>query len=145
MEWYLEPKSDTTDVRRQIRHCLERSSDGRGLDDAEIIAGELLANVVRHTDSGAWVSLTWNGDQPVLEIRDEGDAVAMPGLRQPEPAATSGRGLWIASQLSSDFSVRLRRHEGVEVTATLPVRRTEPGGHPLAPCATEDVRRQSVR
>ena len=90
----------------------------------ELIYGELLANVARHTPGPATVTLEERGDVAVLHVEDRG-----PAFRQPVVAeradlfAESGRGYWLISQFSRSTVVE-RTDDGNRVTVTLPLVQT---------------------
>jgi anti-sigma regulatory factor (Ser/Thr protein kinase) len=91
------------------------------VDAAELIFGELVANVVRHAHGAVEVRLELAGRAPVLVVRDHG-----PGLRwvprggSQDPLAECGRGLAIVRRLSRDLAVRPARGGGTVVRAVLP-------------------------
>jgi len=125
VEWYLEPTAATVPaLRREIRGYLSRHADGEdGLDDAELIASELLSNGAQHSNGPLWVTLRWRGERPVLSVADLGPGFELdPGLPD-DPRTTDGRGLFIVDQLAESLDVTARCGEGTVVTATLPVRR----------------------
>jgi anti-sigma regulatory factor (Ser/Thr protein kinase) len=90
-------------------------------DSAELIFGELVANVVRHARGPVEVRLELQGGRPVLTVRDHG-----PGLRGMPPQghllAESGRGLAIVSRLSRKLDVCPAPGGGTLVQAVLPER-----------------------
>jgi anti-sigma regulatory factor (Ser/Thr protein kinase) len=98
---------------RALPHC--------DADSAELIYGELLANVVRHARGAVEVRLELHCGRPVLVVRDHG-----PGLRRlpspvgRDPFAESGRGLAIVRRLSQELAVRAAPGGGTMVVAVLP-------------------------
>lgn len=130
MDWYLDgtDPAAVVDLRRQITAYVSRHADPvSDVDGAEMVVSELLGNVVRHANGPAWVSLTWAGENPVLEVSDLGPGFTLaPSDTDPpvDPLAEGGRGLFIASAVAADLQVAVRRHQGTVVTAVLPVTRT---------------------
>jgi anti-sigma regulatory factor (Ser/Thr protein kinase) len=110
--------------RRAFRNCLAALAEpSDGIDAAELIYGELVANTVRHAPGDVRVRLELSDSQaPVLVVRDHG-----PGLRcypwtpRRELYAESGRGLGIVEMLARDVEVDSARGGGTEIRATLPV------------------------
>src|SRR5690606_37302554 len=79
MDWYLDPEEGEGIgvLRKSIVGYLGRhSSDGSDLDGAELAVAELLGNAVRHAKGPVWVTVSWPGERPLLEVRDLG-----PGFR----------------------------------------------------------------
>ncbi|MER5265360.1 methanogen output domain 1-containing protein [Actinosynnema sp. NPDC002837] len=110
-------------LRRDIRDYLARHAEAgpEQLADAELIAQEMLANAIDHSDGPIWVSLEWSQAHPVLTVRDMGATFALPD-HVPDTAQPRGRGLWLISQLAPEFTVAARR-VGKAVESVLPVTR----------------------
>jgi len=110
--------------RRAFRDCLlQLAEPTEGIDAAELIYGELVANAVRHAPGDVRVRLeVHDSEAPVLVVCDRG-----PGLRcypwtpRREPFAESGRGLGIVEMLARDIEVDSGRGGGTVIRATLPV------------------------
>jgi anti-sigma regulatory factor (Ser/Thr protein kinase) len=110
--------------RRAFRNCLAALAEPlEGIDAAELIYGELVANTVRHAPGDVRVRLELvDHERPVLVVCDHG-----PGLRVPaasprrDPYAESGRGLRIVELLASDIEFDSARGGGTVIRATLPV------------------------
>jgi anti-sigma regulatory factor (Ser/Thr protein kinase) len=92
------------------------------LADAELIVGELLGNVARHTNGGAVdVALDLQGREPVLHVRDRGPGFSYHARLPNDPMSESGRGLFIAAQLARELSVTRRSGGGSHARAVLAV------------------------
>ncbi|MDF5751281.1 ATP-binding protein [Spongiactinospora sp. TRM90649] len=78
---------------------------GSGIDDALLVASELVGNAVRHSRSGepggrVVVLIARRGQAGVrIEVIDEG-AETIPRQRDPDWERESGRGLWLVQQMS---------------------------------------------
>ncbi|GII82590.1 ATP-binding protein [Sphaerisporangium siamense] len=79
-----------------------------GMDDVELLVGELVANAVAHSASGrrpgGVVSLKVydDGKSVRVEVIDEGAPGAIPPVPvQVDPLSEGGRGLWLVRELSS--------------------------------------------
>jgi anti-sigma regulatory factor (Ser/Thr protein kinase) len=94
-------------------------SDGARAD-AELVLGELLGNVVRHTPEGAIeVALDLDGPDPVLHVLDRGPGFTYYARLPNDPMSESGRGLFIATRLVREMSVTRRRGGGSHARAVL--------------------------
>ena len=110
--------------RRAFRNCLAAFAEpSDGIDAAELIYGELVANTVRYANGAVEVQLELvDSTQPVLVVRDHG-----PGLRcdpvnqRRHPYAESGRGLGIVELLARDVAVQQADGGGTVIRAVLPV------------------------
>jgi anti-sigma regulatory factor (Ser/Thr protein kinase) len=92
---------------------------GADLSSVELIFGELLGNVTRHTPGYAEVTLDLEDSKAVLHVCDRGSAF------DPTPApadvfAEGGRGLFLIRSLADDLRVE-RMNGGNRVSATLPI------------------------
>lgn len=125
MDWYVDRgiPAALSALRREIRAYLLRHADTptSTVDDAELIAAELLANAYDHGDGPIWVALEWPQRQPVLTVRDLGVMFALPE-HPPQPTQERGRGLWLVSHLAPELTIATRG-AGKVVEAVLPVTR----------------------
>jgi anti-sigma regulatory factor (Ser/Thr protein kinase) len=133
MDWYVDRgvPAALSALRREIRAYLLRHADTptNTVDDAELIAAELLANAYDHGAGPIWVALEWSQRRPVLTVRDLGVLFALPE-RPPLPTQQRGRGLWLVSYLAPELTVATRG-AGKVVEAVLPVTRSvEPSVQP---------------
>jgi signal transduction histidine kinase len=127
------------------------TSDARRLDR---IVGNLLDNARSHA-SGTPVEVTVaaDDDSAIVSVADGGPGVAPAALDhiferfyKADPSrsgGSSGLGLAIAQEhaalLGGSLAARNRPAGGLEVSLTLPVTRSLPGGDPLGPSAGEDA------
>jgi anti-sigma regulatory factor (Ser/Thr protein kinase) len=97
------------DVRRFVReHGLPAGVEAERLEDAELAASEVAANVFRHAADVARIRAWTEDDRFVCEIDDTGRGIHDPfaGYELPEPTAPAGRGLPIARRLADVVEVR---------------------------------------
>ena len=123
--WKVEDEAERVlRQRRAFRECLTSIAEpAAGIDAAELIYGELVANTVRYANGAVEVRLELvDSKPPVLVVRDHG-----PGLRcrpwtpRREPYAESGRGLAIVELLARDVAVDSADDGGTVIRAVLPV------------------------
>jgi serine phosphatase RsbU (regulator of sigma subunit)/anti-sigma regulatory factor (Ser/Thr protein kinase) len=73
-------------------------------EKAEIVFGELVANVVRYAPGMVDVALHWDEDRPILHVIDRGRGY--PDTCQPatDILSETGRGLWLINALGASLS-----------------------------------------
>jgi hypothetical protein len=86
----------------------------------ELIFGELIANVARHTPGIATVTLEWQGDEPVLHVDDHGPPFQLLIKAPADDFAEGGRGFWLMSNYSTKLLVQ-RIGEANRVSVGLPL------------------------
>ena len=110
--------------RRTFRARLHALCDDRcDIDAAELIYGELVANVVRYAAGSVLVQLQMRdgATTPTLIVRDNGPGLhVVPWAPRRDPYAESGRGLAIVEMLARDVAVTHVPGGGTEVRAVLP-------------------------
>jgi anti-sigma regulatory factor (Ser/Thr protein kinase)/predicted ArsR family transcriptional regulator len=125
MEWFLD-RHDPAAARRLRRavtdYLARHADDAQRVRDAELVVGELVANAIRHGEGLIWVSVTWPGDRPLLQVKDLGAAFEL-DPKLPESSAVGGRGLYLASRLSTELRLAARSAAGKTVEAVLDVLR----------------------
>lgn len=88
---------------------------------AEMIFGELIANVVRYAPGHVAIRVEWHDQSPVLHVADQG-AGFDPKFALPEdPLAESGRGLFLVHALATRVEVDYAKGRGTTVSVVLPV------------------------
>lgn len=95
------------------------------VDAAELIFGELVANVARHAPGPIRASLEWTPDGAVLEVRDTGPGFDFLASLPPDDAENH-RGLYIVSVLAGRV-VQRRGEDGTVMAVDLPVRKAGTG------------------
>jgi len=126
---YVGDRADETAwTRADIRKFLEAQADADGsdLDSAELVAGELIANAVRHGAPPFGICIDWHDDPPILCVVDRGRGMP-PVYPAPEPSSERGRGLLIVRALAGEIVVDAsgENGHGTRVVVALPVRRRE--------------------
>lgn len=122
--------SDACMVRLAVRRFLEQSADPQSsdLDAAELIVGELIANVVRHGAPPFGVCVDWNEEIPVLYVSDRGRLPKPLIYPAPDREAERGRGLLLVRALAQGEVVVAPRNDersGTRVAVPLPVHRDD--------------------
>ncbi|MGW4049374.1 SpoIIE family protein phosphatase [Streptomyces sp. NPDC004779] len=98
-----------SDARAAVGQALRDWGMPELADDAELLTGELLVNVLLHTEGGAVLTLEVL-PEPVRRVRlsVQDRSSAWPRRRTPGEAATSGRGLLLLDALASRWGVEPR-------------------------------------
>ncbi|MFF8415130.1 SpoIIE family protein phosphatase [Streptomyces omiyaensis] len=98
-----------SDARAAVGQALRDWGMPELSDDAELLTGELLVNVLLHTEGGAVLTLEVL-PEPVRRVRlsVQDRSSAWPRRRTPGEAATSGRGLLLMDALASRWGVEPR-------------------------------------
>jgi len=107
-------------ARRAFTEGLRRHAAGPDcIAQAEVVFGELVGNVVRYAPGIVEVTVDWSGADPVLHVLDHGPGFQhVPALPR-DVYSESGRGLYLISSLSEDFSVAKRPQGGSHARAVL--------------------------
>lgn len=128
MDWFVPNElAAGTELRREVREYLRRHAvEGSDIDGAVLAFSELLTNAVEHTTHSVWVTLDWPSKRPVVTIHDLGSGFELDAApTSVEASSERGRGLLIASHLTSELSVAAKQAGGTRVTAILNVERSE--------------------
>ena len=104
--------------RRYLEATATEDSDLYG---AELIFGELIANVARHAPGELEADLSWIEGAAVLEVRDRGDGFTL-RVARPGDQAENARGLFLVAAYGSDL-VQETDEGGSRIRVVLPVRR----------------------
>jgi signal transduction histidine kinase len=88
---------------------------------AELIFGELIANVVRYAPGRVAIRVEWQGVSPVLSVQDQGQGFTPTFSLPDDPLAECGRGLFLISTLGRGVEVDSRGGCGTTVSVQLPV------------------------
>jgi len=130
--WHFESDDagSATDARFAFVSYLQRRNlDPDLVATAELVFGELVANVVRHAPGPIEIDLAWGDDTPVLAVRDRGPHFDVGSLALPEDDfAESGRGLFIITNAASPPVVTARPGGGNEVAVALATSATVSAG-----------------
>jgi len=89
--------------------------------NAELVFGELIGNVLRHADERPTVEVAVDcgGPQTVVHVFDRGPGFRHMGRLPSDPYSESGRGLFIISSITEEFTVNERECGGSHARATL--------------------------
>ncbi|MBV8530261.1 MAG: SpoIIE family protein phosphatase [Candidatus Eremiobacteraeota bacterium] len=109
-------------ARHEFLEHLEAFADPAcDLSVAELIFGELTANVAQHAAGQLEVAFERRGSRAVLHVIDRGNGYAPAELREADPFTEHGRGLWLVRRLGAELSVELLPGFGTHHIAVLPV------------------------
>jgi PAS domain S-box-containing protein len=110
-------------LRRDVAALLrDRGASESEAGDAELILGELLGNVVRHTQGDVEVVLDTSGEFPVVHALDRGRGFTFIARLPQDEMSETGRGLFISAMLARDLTVVRRPDGGSHARAVLPTR-----------------------
>jgi len=96
-------------ARRYIRAALLGTAHAGLLDEAELLASELVTNAVRHGRGSPVLRIVLT-DRLRLEISDDGPNVPCP--RDADGDCTGGRGLWLVEEVARRWG--FHREAGVK-------------------------------
>jgi anti-sigma regulatory factor (Ser/Thr protein kinase) len=98
-----------TALRSGLRDFLGRHGlAGTELDQAEIVAGELIGNAVRHAPGNVTVIADASGSNPVLHVIDQGPGCEFNPRLPADAMSDGGRGLFIINALVEEMSIARR-------------------------------------
>ena len=120
MYWYFSAGQPIAPMRHEIRRYFSNHALAGSLDAIEVIVGELLSNVVRHTNSGATIHVTWQAGTPILTVVDDGPGFDPDDIPYPSFDADYGYGLWLVENLAQDVRITRDPQGGTTVSVELP-------------------------
>ncbi len=111
-------------ARKEFVQSLEAdASPGSDFKAAELIFGELVANVAQHASGTIDVSLEWRDGKAVLHVIDRGPGYANAARRPNDLFAENGRGLWLIRRLGGQLAVETLDGYGTHAQVILPILR----------------------
>lgn len=126
MRWsfHAENAQEACGARQAFRAYLsERSGEEAALLAAEIIFGELVANVIQHAPGPIEIVVEWSGAEPTLRVRDRGPGFERAVRRTRDPLGECGHGLVLVETLTRGLTIERRPGGGADVSVVLPVQR----------------------
>lgn len=111
-------------VRRAFLRAL--SSEAKPESDlkaAEVIFGELAANVAQHAGGAVEIALTWDDGRATLHVIDRGEGYPSTERSLADLLTEHGRGLWLVQRLGAQLDVELLPGYGAHARARLPIER----------------------
>lgn len=115
-------------VRRQLaRDLASYNLPADAIDDAVLVASELVGNAVRHTTASAagTLDVTWDVDASGVRVCVGDPSEQQPQARTAGGSEPSGRGLRIVAAMADEWGVERDVH-GKKVWAHVPTRRVDP-------------------
>jgi PAS domain S-box-containing protein len=110
-----------------IGYLREHIHDEAAIDQAELVFGELMANVVRHAPGPVSVYVDWCGNDPVVHVIDRGPAFVV-RTNLPDAYSETGRGLFLIQSSCADVFVEriedFGNHVAVRLLGSCPSQRT---------------------
>jgi len=120
-QWQFDARDEHSSRRIKRAVLWHLGKDGPGLSDlsaAEIVVGELISNVARHTPGHAEMALEMQNGTATVQVCDRGDPFVLTRT-VPDLFSESGRGLILIRALARDVSIE-RTEGGNCVRAILP-------------------------
>jgi anti-sigma regulatory factor (Ser/Thr protein kinase) len=111
-------------ARREFAASLSALAPEGDLRAAELIFGELTANVAQHAGGSIEAALEWRGERAVLHITDRGAGYPSTECTAADLLTEHGRGLWLIQRLGARLTVEVLPGFGTHVRAELPITRT---------------------
>jgi PAS domain S-box-containing protein len=123
--WSFEAESALAaqDARTEFVDYLRAHIDDDGaIAQAELVFGELMANIVQHAPGPVNIYVDWDGSAPVIHAIDRGSGFCLKS-KLPDSYSESGRGLYLIRAACHSVRVERLQDYGNYVSATLRVRR----------------------
>ncbi|MFJ3980726.1 SpoIIE family protein phosphatase [Streptomyces fungicidicus] len=96
-------------ARRMIRTAVGAWGAGDRADEIELVADEMITNVLMHTEGSAVVTLrALTGGEPRVRVEVEDTSSALPRRREAGESGVSGRGLLLIETLTDVWGVEAR-------------------------------------
>ena len=122
-------------ARSFARDVLRKWREGASVDVVQLLVSELVTNAVLHAGSKVEVSVRHRGEWLRVEVTDE--SPVLPGQRDFETDAATGRGLALVDMLADDWGVEPIPDDGKVVWFEVPATHADEGG------AEDDTPRQA--
>lgn len=100
-----QPKS-VRDARHFVGRALRGRANSEAIDDAMLLASEIVTNAVLHADSSVEVVITLPDDTRGLRIEVKDKSPEQPQVRDTAVTDVNGRGLHLVEELAVDWGVR---------------------------------------
>ncbi len=127
-------------LRHEVMACVAARAPQTSAFETELILGELLGNVVKHTPGVTDVELDWRAASPVLRVQDKGSRFSSSSALPEDDYSENGRGMFLINALSKHVEIRRLGEVGNEVCITLPVTQTVAAAADLGADRTTRVR-----
>jgi anti-sigma regulatory factor (Ser/Thr protein kinase) len=123
--WYLDFSFEAAPAaRRAIRpYLLEWELTPEAVDSVFLLVTELVANSVEHGEPPLFLHLLHTDQHVTIVVHDAGNVTVAPSVEQAEPAAESGRGLYLIKALADDFVLASSEDGGTLAAARVSNRR----------------------
>ncbi|MDQ6925602.1 MAG: SpoIIE family protein phosphatase [Candidatus Eremiobacteraeota bacterium] len=109
-----------TRLRRDVMACVTEHALSTDAFSTELIVGELLSNVVKHTPGVIEVSLAWAEPAAVLAVEDRGDGFAPSPVLPADDYSENGRGMFLVAALAAEVRYVRTEAGGSRIEVALP-------------------------
>jgi PAS domain S-box-containing protein len=107
-------------LRQRLQHVLEEHGlRPQAIERAKLVLGELVGNVARHAPGPLQIVVDLSAATPVLHVVDEGRGFANRPALPADLLSESGRGLYIVSELTHEFTIARDQGGGTHARAVL--------------------------
>ncbi len=106
-------------LRDRLEHVLvQHGLQPDAVERAKLVLGELVANVARHAPGAIQIVVDMTGSAPVLHVVDKGKGCDR-SPKRPDLFSEGGRGLFIVSELTREFTISRDLGGGTHARAVL--------------------------
>jgi PAS domain S-box-containing protein len=107
-------------LRDRLQHVLEEHGlRQHAIERAKVVLGELVGNVARHAPGPLQIVVDLTTATPVLHVADEGKGFTNRPALPTDVLSESGRGLFIVSELTREFTITRDQGGGTHARAVL--------------------------
>jgi PAS domain S-box-containing protein len=107
-------------LRKRLQHVLEEHGLRRhAIERAKLVLGELVGNVARHAPGPLQIVVDLTCATPILHVVDEGKGFATRPELPADLLSEGGRGLFIVSELTREFTIARDHAGGTHARAVL--------------------------
>lgn len=108
-----------------LSYLVQLGARGEDYSSAELVFGELVGNVVRHTAGRVTVRVDWRGGYPELSVLDSGAGFDFEAHLPEDMLSEAGRGLFLVNALTREFDVKKAPEGGTLARAVLQLERAK--------------------
>ena len=104
-----------------VKYLKTRTGDAACIASAEMVFGELVANVARHAPGPISVQVDWSGERPIVHVIDRGPAFRAHPKLPDDALSENGRGLYLIGKATAKVHIERLPGFGNHVSVMLPL------------------------